>query len=56
VQLPHVDGRVVDTTPSLGAVGVGAIDDPERELAVWGTERVFRFPEIPPGLTAAHGR
>ena len=32
------------------------LDDPEHELAVWGTDMVFRFPRMPPGLRPCTGR
>lgn len=56
VQMPLVPWRVLDSSPRLGAVAVGGVADPDRELAAWGTTRVLRLPEIPPGLTAGRGR
>ncbi len=56
VQQPLVDWRVVASTPKLGATQVAPVADLDRELAVWGTDRVLRFPAIPPGLTPGRGR
>lgn len=56
VQTPLVDWLVTKSTPRLGAVETAAVDDPDRELAVWGTNTVFQFPEMPEGLTAGRGR
>jgi len=55
-QVPLVDWRVTESTPKLGATAVASVADPDRELAVWGTDRVFRFPVIPAGLTPGRGR
>jgi hypothetical protein len=55
-QVSLVDWRVVASTPKLGATQVAPVDDPDRELAVWGTDRVLRFPAIPPGVTPGRGR
>lgn len=56
LQTPLVPWRVLEQSARLGAIAVGGVADPDRELAVWGTARVFRLPEIPPGLTAGRGR
>jgi len=53
IQTPLVDWRVAERSRTLGVRSVRAVDDFERELSPWGTERVFRFPEIPPGLFVA---
>lgn len=55
VQVPLVDWLADDSTSTLGARRIVAIRDLERELAVFGTDTVFRFPEIPPGLFAGRG-
>lgn len=55
-QTPLVDWRVFASSPRAGATAVGALRDPERELAVWGSDRVFPLPVIPPGLFAGRGR
>jgi hypothetical protein len=55
-QKPLVDWRVVQSTPGLDATAVGALADPERELAIWGTNRVLPLPVVPPGLTGGRGR
>jgi hypothetical protein len=47
-----VDWLVQDRSKKAGITEVGSITDLERDLAVWGTRRVFHFPKIPPGLTA----
>jgi hypothetical protein len=47
---------VTKSNAKLGALDDGPLDDPERELAVWGSERVFRFPAMPPGLVPGRGR
>lgn len=47
---PLVDWYVDAETLGQGAVGIAAVPNPERELAVWGTGTVFRFPEIPVGM------
>ena len=54
-QIPLVDWLVSKSTPKLGAVQTAAVANPDRELAVWGTDRVFRFPEMLPGLTPGLG-
>jgi hypothetical protein len=53
---PLVDWRVTQSKPSRGAVDVAPVDDPDRELAVLGTEEVFRFPPVPAGVTPGRGR
>lgn len=55
-QTPLCDWRVAKSLPKLGAVDVGGLDDPERHLAVWGTDRVFTLPVMPAGLTPGRGR
>lgn len=50
------DWRVTVSKPKLGAVDVGPLDDPARQLAVWGSDRVFTFPAMPPGLEPGRGR
>jgi hypothetical protein len=50
------DWRVTRTAPRRGAVAVGLLEDPSRQLAVWGTDRVFTLPPMPPGLEPARGR
>lgn len=55
-QTPLCDWRVARSTPKLGAVDVGDLDDPQRQLAVWGSDRVFTFPPMPAGLTPGRGR
>jgi phosphopantetheine adenylyltransferase len=55
VQTALVDWRIAEQSRSLGVRGVRAVADLDRELSPWGTERVFRFPEIPPGLFVARG-
>jgi hypothetical protein len=55
-QTPLVDWRVLASSPRAGAAAVGSLGDPERELAVWGSERVLPLPAIPPGLFAGRGR
>lgn len=52
LQAPLVDWRVTKTHPKLGIVATAPVADPDRELAVWASERVFRFPAMPVGLTA----
>ena len=56
VQTPLVDWFVSDRSRSLGARELRAVADLERELSPWGTDRVFRFPEIPAGLLVAGGK
>jgi hypothetical protein len=60
-QTPLVDWRVEPEVRGTGGGGRGivataAVADPDRELAVLGTAAVFRFPEVPAGVTAATGR
>ncbi|MFN3242485.1 MAG: hypothetical protein ACE37K_13360 [Planctomycetota bacterium] len=55
VQTALVDWRIAEQSRSLGVRAVRAVADLDRELSPWGTERVFRFPEIPPGLFVARG-
>lgn len=55
-QTPLVDWRVSESKAKLGAVETAAVADPDRELAVWGTSTVFRFPPMLPGLTPGLGR
>ena len=52
----RLDWRVTKTNAKLGALDDGPLEDPERELAAWGTSRVFRFPAMPPGLIPGRGR
>lgn len=47
-----VDWLVQDRSKKAGITEVGSITDLERDLAAWGTRRVFHLPRIPPGLTA----
>ena len=54
-QIPLVDWLVSKSTPKLSAVQTAAVANPDRELAVWGTDRVFGFPEMLPGLTPGLG-
>ncbi|MCB9879279.1 MAG: hypothetical protein H6835_16915 [Planctomycetes bacterium] len=54
-QVPLVDWLTDDATQARGARRVVAVDDLERELAVFGTDTVFRFPEVPAGLFAGLG-
>lgn len=54
-QVPLVDWRVTRETPSLGIAATAPVDDRERELAPWGTDTVFRFPAMPPGLQPCRG-
>ena len=51
-----VDWCVTEWSRASGAVACGPLDDPTRQLAIWGTARVLDFPEIPPGMRAGRGR
>lgn len=55
-QAPLVDWRVVEEQKERGILATAPVENPDRELAVLGTRTVFRFPEMPPGLTAGRGR
>jgi len=51
-----VDWRVTARAAAAGATGCGPLLRPERELAIWGTSRVFDLPEVPAGVRAGTGR
>ncbi|MFK7741177.1 MAG: hypothetical protein AB8H80_12735 [Planctomycetota bacterium] len=53
MQTPLVDWFIADSFRKLGARRIAAVPDATRELSPWGSESVFRFPEIPAGLFAA---
>ena len=53
---PLVDWRVTGTTDSLGIVATAPVADPDHELAVWGTDTVFRLPDVPATVMPCRGR
>jgi hypothetical protein len=56
VATPLVDWRVVKVTAKAGVVETAPLGNRARELAVWGTDTVFTFPEMPAGLDPGRGR
>jgi hypothetical protein len=48
--VPLVDWRIDGTQRGGGATTSARMKLPSRELAVWGTKTVFRFPSIPGGI------
>jgi hypothetical protein len=55
-QTALVDWQVAKSTRELGATAVAPVQNADRELAVWGTDTVFRFPEVPPDMKKGRGR
>ena len=54
-ETPLVAWRVVEESRERGILATAPVDNLDRELAVFGTRTVFRFPEVPGGLTPGKG-